>query len=68
MENFLYIKQSAILETIKEHKLIKSHELRRKFMGIKDRTFRYHLKRLKDLGLIRKRGVTNGVYYEIGSV
>lgn len=64
MENSLYIKQVAILKVIKEYRLIKSSDLRRKFMGIKDRTFRYHLKRLKDLGLIRKRGVTNGVYYE----
>lgn len=60
----LFIKQASILEVIREHKIISTKNLRRKFLGIKDRTYRYHLKRLQDLGLIRKRGATNGVYYE----
>lgn len=64
-EDSLFIKQSEILEVIRENKMISSNNLRRQFMGIKDRTFRYHLKRLQDLGLIRKRGTTKGVYYEV---
>ena len=61
----LFIKQTAILEVIREHKMIASNELRRRFLGIKERTLRYHLKKLQDAGLIRKRGATKGVYYEI---
>jgi repressor of nif and glnA expression len=60
----LFIKQSSIFEVINEQTMISSKELQRRFLGIKPRTLRYHLKRLQTLGLIRKRGVTNGVYYE----
>lgn len=60
----LFIKQASILEVIREHKMIPSKELRRRFLGIKDRTLRYHLKRLVDRGLIKKRGTTKGVWYE----
>ncbi|MDP3973795.1 MAG: helix-turn-helix domain-containing protein [Candidatus Daviesbacteria bacterium] len=64
LEDSLFIKQAAILEVIREHKIISSRELRRKFLGIKDRTLRYHIKKLTDAGLIKKRGTTKGVYYE----
>lgn len=63
----LFIKQSAILEVIRDHKLINFDQLRRRFLGINERTLRYHLKRLADLGFIRKRGTTKGVFYEIDS-
>lgn len=63
-EDSLFIKQSAILEVIKDHKLINFDQLKRRFLGINERTLRYHLKRLTDLGFIRKRGTTKGVYYE----
>jgi repressor of nif and glnA expression len=64
MEDTLFIKQTAILEVIKEHSLINFDNLHRRFLGINKRTLRYHLKKLQILGLIRKRGFTNGVYYE----
>lgn len=64
MEESLFIKQSAILEVIREQKLMSSDSLHRRFMGIKERTLRYHLKKLQTLGLIRKRGTTKGVHYE----
>lgn len=60
----LFIKQASILEVIQEQKMINFDSLRRRFLGINERTLRYHLKRLKDQGLIRKRGTTKGVYYE----
>lgn len=63
-EDSLFIKQAAILEVIREHKMISSKELGRRFLGIKERTLRYHLKKLQDAGLIRKRGNTKGVFYE----
>lgn len=65
MEENLFIKQFSILEVIKDHKIISSKELHRRFLGIKPRTLRYHLKKLQSLGLIIKRGVTNGAYYQI---
>lgn len=63
----LFIKQSAILETIKEHGMVNSQTLKRQFLGIKERTLRYHLKRLQNLGLIKKRGTTKGVWYELAT-
>jgi len=64
LEDSLFVKQAEILEVIREKRLISSNGLRRQFMGIKDRTFRYHLKKLADLGFIRKKGATKGVCYE----
>lgn len=64
-EDTLFIKQLAILEVIKDHKLINFDQLKRRFMGINERTLRYHLKRLADLGFIRKRGTTKGAFYDI---
>ena len=61
----LFIKQAAILETIMEHKRTNSKTLRRQFLGISERALRYHLKKLTDLGFIKKRGNTKGAYYEI---
>ncbi len=63
-EEKLFIKQAAILEVIQEHQLINFQTLRRNFVATNARTLRYHLKRLKDQGFIRKRGNTKGVYYE----
>lgn len=64
LEDSLFIKQAAILEVITEQGMINFQTLRRQFLGISERTLRYHLKRLQDLGLIKKRGITKGVYYE----
>lgn len=67
IEDSLFIKQASILEVIKDHNIISSKELQRRFLGIRPRTLRYHLKKLQDQGLIRKRGATKGVYYEATS-
>lgn len=64
LEDSLFIKQASILEVIREHRVVSSKELHRRFLGIKERTLRYHLKRLVDLGLVKKRGTTKGVWYE----
>jgi predicted transcriptional regulator len=60
----LFIKQASILEVIQENRLINFDTLKRQFLGINERTLRYHLKKLADLGFIKKRGTTRGVYYE----
>jgi len=44
--------------------MISAKELHRRFLGIKERTLRYHLKRLQEDGFIRKRGNTKEEYYE----
>lgn len=64
MEDKLFIKQSAILEVIREYKLIQMKTLKRSFYTTPERTLRYHLRRLRLAGLVRKRGTTKGVYYE----
>lgn len=65
IEDSLFIKQTAVLEVIREHDMINFQTLKRNFVGTNERTLRYHLKRLADLEFIRKRGATKGVYYEI---
>lgn len=57
-------RRAEILAVIRDHKLVKFDFLRRRFMGISPRMLRYDLKKLTDARLIRKRGKTNGVYYE----
>ncbi len=37
---------------------------KRRFLAVSGRLLRYDLKKLKDAGLIKKRGVTKGVFYE----
>jgi repressor of nif and glnA expression len=63
-EDTLFIKQSAILGIIRDQKMVNFNYIKRQFFGSNERTLRYHLKRLQDQGLIRKRGTTKGVYYE----
>lgn len=49
---------------IQRQKLIPSKALYEQFHRINERTLRYHLKELQNLGLIKKRGTTRGAYYE----
>jgi Fic family protein len=57
-------RRSEIYHIIKDHKLINFDAIRRRFLSVNERTLRYDLKKLQDNNLIRKRGTTNGVYYE----
>lgn len=63
-ENYLLPRRAEILNIIKDHKLVNFDAIRRRFLNVPERTLSYDLKKLQDSGLIRKRGVTNGVYYE----
>lgn len=63
--DFLLPRRGEILNIIKDHKILNFDQIRRRFMGVNERTLRYDLKKLQDSGLIRKRGITKGVYYEI---
>lgn len=62
--DFLLPRRAEILHIIRDHKLINFDQVRRRFMGVNARTLRYDLKKLQDDGLIRKRGTTNGAWYE----
>lgn len=66
-EDFLLPRRAEILNIIKDHKLISFDIIRRRFIGVNERTLRYDLKKLQEGGFIRKRGATKGVYYEVNS-
>ncbi|MBI2049454.1 Fic family protein [Candidatus Roizmanbacteria bacterium] len=63
-EDFLLPRRQEILNIIKDQRLVSFDQIRRRFMGVNERTLRYDLKKLQDSGFIRKRGATKGVYYE----
>lgn len=65
IEDLLLPRRAEILNIIKDHKIINFDTIRRRFMAINERTLRYDLKKLQDQGLIKKRGATKGVYYEL---
>lgn len=64
IEDLLLPRRGEILNIIKEHGMVNFDAIRRRFLGVNERTLRYDLKKLSDAGLIKKRGTTNGVYYE----
>ena len=63
--DYLLPRRSEIYHIIKDHELVPFDTIRRRFMAVNERTLRYDLKKLADAGLIRKRGVTKGVSYQI---
>ncbi len=63
-KDFLLPRRAEILSIIEDHILVNFDQIRRRFMGINERTLRYDLKKLTDGGFIKKRGTTKGVYYE----
>lgn len=65
--DYLLPRRAEILNIVREQKMVNFDQLRRRFMAINPRTLRYDLKKLQDQGLVRKRGTTKGVYYELVS-
>jgi len=65
IEDLLLPRRTEILNIIRDHQLVNFDIIRRRFLAVNERTLRYDLKKLADLGLIKKRGVTKGVYYEV---
>lgn len=63
-EDYLFPRRAEILNIIKDHQIVNFDQLRRRFLGVNERTLRYDLLQLQKAGLIKKRGTTNGVYYE----
>ncbi len=62
---YLLPRRAEIYNIIKDHKLVQFDFIKRRFAKVNERTLRYDLKKLADQGLIRKRGTTKGVYYEV---
>lgn len=63
-EDYLLPRRSEILNIIRDQKLVRFDQLRRRFLMVNERTLRYDLKKLQDAGFIKKRGATKGVFYE----
>lgn len=57
-------RRAEIFQIIREQNLVAFDTIRRRFLKINERTLRYDLKKLADMGLIQKLGTTKGVYYK----
>lgn len=64
-ENSLSPRRFEILQTIKDHKLVSFDFIQRRFLLVSGRLLRYDLKKLRDAGLIVKKGVTKGALYAV---
>lgn len=62
---FLPPRQEEIFNIIKDHVVISFDFIKRRFLKIPERTLRYDLKKIADLGLIIKIGRTRGCVYKI---
>ncbi|MDO8498769.1 MAG: Fic family protein [bacterium] len=65
IQDLLLPRRAEILNIIRDHQIVNFDTIRRRFLGINERTLRFDLKHLLDRGLINKRGTTKGVWYEI---
>lgn len=63
--DYLLPRRAEIYNIIKDHKMVNFDQIKRRFAKVNSRTLRYDLKKLQDKGLIKKRGSTRGVYYEV---
>lgn len=63
-EELLPPRRYEILQIIRDHRQVSFNLLKRRFLAVSDRLLRYDLKKLQDVGLIKKRGVTKGAIYE----
>ncbi len=65
LTDYLLPRRAEIFNIIRDQKIVNFDSIRRRFLKVNERTLRYDLKKLQDGGLIRKRGTTKGVYYEV---
>lgn len=63
--DYLLPRRAEIYQIIKDQKIVQFDQIKRRFAKVNARTLRYDLKQLQNQGLIRKRGTTKGVYYEV---
>lgn len=67
VKDYLLPRRAEILSLIQEHQILSFDSIKRRFLAVNERTLRYDLKKLQNQGLIRKRGITKGVIYEIST-
>lgn len=60
---FLPPRQEEILNIIKDHGFVSFDIIRRRFLKVPERTLRYDIKKLLDMGIVVKTGKTKGSYY-----
>ena len=65
VEDLLLPRRAEILNIIKDHHLVNFDTIKRRFLMVNERTLRFDLKHLIDRGLVKKRGTTKGVWYEL---
>lgn len=65
VEDYLLPRRAEIFNIIKDQRLVNFDQIRRRFLSVNERTLRFDLKKLVDAGLVKKRGVSKGVYYEV---
>ncbi len=65
IEDLLLPRRAEILNIIQDHGLVNIDTVRRRFLAVNERTLRYDLKKLQEMGLIKKRGITKGACYEL---
>jgi len=63
--DYLLPRRAEIYNIIKDHRIMNFDSLHRRFLSVNKRTLRYDLLKLQRANLIRKRGTTKGVYYEV---
>lgn len=63
--DYLLPRRAEIYNIIRDQNLVKFDQIKRRFANVNERTLRYDIKKLQDQGLVRKRGTTRGVYYEV---
>lgn len=63
-QDYLLPRRAEILNIIKDHQMVNFDFLRRRFLGVNERTLRFDLKKLTEAGFCKKRGNTKGVWYE----
>jgi len=64
IEESLLPRRKEILDVIRDHKVVSSDFIMRRFLMVSSRMIRYDLKQLEKSGFIVKIGVTRGAMYK----
>lgn len=65
IEESLLPRRREILEIIRDHGMVSSDFISRRFLKVSPRMIRYDLKKLEEQGFIIKLGTTRGAMYKI---
>jgi len=64
-EESLLPRRREILNTVRDHEIVSSDFIRRRFLMVSPRMIRYDLKQLEKNGFIVKIGTTRGAMYKV---